>query len=68
MYRAFLMALLNKYKAKTGKILLVMMFGGEVKNHSTSGGFPNWLHFYFKEQKGTLDYHGYIQPCSNPEA
>jgi hypothetical protein len=27
-----------------------------------------WLQFYFEEQKGTLDYHGYIKPCRNSEA
>jgi poly(U)-specific endoribonuclease len=43
------------------------VFVGEVKNDSISG-FHNWLQFYFEEQKGTLDYRGYIKPRCNSDA
>jgi poly(U)-specific endoribonuclease len=43
------------------------VFVGEVKNGEISG-FHNWLQFYLEEQKGDLDYRGYIKPRSNSDA
>eukprot|EP00934_Nitzschia_sp_Nitz4_P008490 Nitzschia sp. Nitz4//scaffold166_size90379//56059//57597//NITZ4_005063-RA/size90379-augustus-gene-0.15-mRNA-1//-1//CDS//3329538214//8480//frame0 len=43
------------------------VFVGEVKNGQVSG-FHNWIQFYYEEQKGHLDYRGYIKPRSNSEA
>jgi poly(U)-specific endoribonuclease len=43
------------------------VFVGEVKNGSVSG-FHNWIQFYMEEQKGDLDYRGYIKPRSRSEA
>ena len=37
------------------------VFVGEVKNGDVSG-FHNWIQFYKEEQKGGLDYRGYIKP------
>jgi poly(U)-specific endoribonuclease len=43
------------------------VFVGEVKNDSISG-FHNWLQFYLEEQKGALDYRGYVKPKDYAEA
>jgi len=43
------------------------VFVGEVKDGSVSG-FHNWIQFYMEEQKGDLDYRGYIKPRSRSEA
>jgi poly(U)-specific endoribonuclease len=43
------------------------VFVGEAKNGDVSG-FHNWIQFYLEEQKGALDYRGYIKPKSNSEA
>jgi len=43
------------------------VFVGEVKDDSISG-FHNWLQFYLEEQKGNLDYRGYIKPQDHSEA
>ena len=40
------------------------VFVGEVKNGDVSG-FHNWIQFYLEEQKGALDYRGYIKPKSD---
>jgi poly(U)-specific endoribonuclease len=37
------------------------VFVGEVKDGEVSG-FHNWIQFYLEEQKGTVDYRGYIKP------
>lgn len=42
------------------------VFAGEVKNGQVSG-FHNWIRFYQEEQKGTLDYRGYIKPKNKSE-
>jgi len=43
------------------------VFIGEVKNEKISG-FHNWIQFYMEEQKGALDYRGYIKPRSRSDA
>jgi poly(U)-specific endoribonuclease len=43
------------------------VFVGEAKNGDVSG-FHNWIQFYLEEQKGALDYRGYIKPRGNAEA
>lgn len=43
------------------------VFVGEVKDGKISG-FHNWLQFYIEEQKGGLDYRGYIKPRSSSES
>jgi poly(U)-specific endoribonuclease len=43
------------------------VFVGEVKNGEVSG-FHNWIQFYLEEQKGALDYRGYIKPRSNSDS
>jgi poly(U)-specific endoribonuclease len=43
------------------------VFVGEVKNGEVSG-FHNWIQFYLEEQKGGLDYRGYIKPRSQTDA
>mmetsp|Transcript_128052 Transcript_128052/g.190805 ORF Transcript_128052/g.190805 Transcript_128052/m.190805 type:complete len:468 (+) Transcript_128052:206-1609(+) len=43
------------------------VFVGEVKDGSVTG-FHNWIQFYMEEQKGALDYRGYIKPRSHNEA
>jgi len=43
------------------------VFVGEIKNEKISG-FHNWIQFYREEQKGTLDYRGYIKPRNHSEA
>ena len=43
------------------------VFVGEVKDDEISG-FHNWLQFYLEEQKGALDYRGYVKPRNNSEA
>jgi len=43
------------------------VFVGEIKDDSISG-FHNWLQFYIEEQKGDLDYRGYIKPRSSGQA
>jgi poly(U)-specific endoribonuclease len=43
------------------------VFVGEVKGDSVSG-FHNWIQFYIEEQKGALDYRGYIKPKGRSEA
>lgn len=37
------------------------VFVGEIKNGSVSG-FHNWIMFYLEEQRGNVDYRGYIKP------
>lgn len=43
------------------------VFVGEIKDGKISG-FHNWLQFYLEEQKGDLDYRGYIKPRCNSNA
>eukprot|EP00980_Cylindrotheca_fusiformis_P008574 scaffold1820_cov129-Cylindrotheca_fusiformis.AAC.15 len=43
------------------------VFVGEVKNGKISG-FHNWIQLYMEEQKGDLDYRGYIKPRGRSEA
>jgi poly(U)-specific endoribonuclease len=43
------------------------VFVGEVKDSQVSG-FHNWIQLYLEEQKGALDYRGYIKPRSSGEA
>lgn len=38
------------------------VFVGEVKRRGEVSGFHNWIQFYMKEAKGTVDYQGYIFP------
>ncbi|XP_050223466.1 uncharacterized protein LOC126673383 isoform X2 [Mercurialis annua] len=40
------------------------VFVGEIKNHEEQkvSGFHNWLQFYLEEEKGTVDYQGYVFP------
>jgi poly(U)-specific endoribonuclease len=40
------------------------VFVGEAKNGKVTG-LHNWIQFYLEEQKGALDYHGYIRPRGN---
>jgi poly(U)-specific endoribonuclease len=37
------------------------VFIGEVEDNAISG-FHNWIQFYHQEQKGNIDYRGYIKP------
>ena len=37
------------------------VFIGEVQDNAISG-FHNWIQFYHQEQKGNIDYRGYIKP------
>lgn len=43
------------------------VFVGEVKDDKVSG-FHNWVQLYVEEQKGSLDYRGYIKPKSRDDA
>ena len=43
------------------------VFVGEVKDGKVSG-MHSWIQFYLEEQKGNLDYRGYIKPRSRSEA
>ncbi|KAL7563182.1 hypothetical protein ACA910_014458 [Epithemia clementina (nom. ined.)] len=43
------------------------VFVGEIRDHKISG-FHNWIQFYLQEQKGTVDYRGYIKPRSQNDA
>jgi poly(U)-specific endoribonuclease len=43
------------------------VFVGEVKDDKVSG-FHNWIAVYMEEQKGSLDYRGYIKPRGHNEA
>jgi len=43
------------------------VFVGEVKDGQISG-FHNWIQLYMEEQKGALDYKGYIKPRGRQEA
>lgn len=43
------------------------VFVGEVKDGDVSG-FHNWIQFYLEEQKGAMDYRGYIKPRSQNDA
>ena len=43
------------------------VFLGEIKNGQVTG-FHNWIQFYLEEQKGNLDYFGYIKPRSRTDA
>lgn len=38
------------------------VFVGEIKQTSEVSGFHNWLQFYLEEEKGRIDYQGYIYP------
>lgn len=37
------------------------VFIGEIQDNAISG-FHNWIQFYHQEQKGNIDYRGYIKP------
>lgn len=37
------------------------VFVGEIRDEKVSG-FHNWIRFYLEEQKGNVDYRGYIKP------
>jgi len=43
------------------------VFTGEIKDDKISG-FHNWLQFYLEEQKGKVNYKGYLKPKSNSDA
>ena len=43
------------------------VFTGEIKNEEVSG-FHNWIQFFIEEQKGSVDYLGYIKPRSKSAA
>mmetsp|Transcript_31378 Transcript_31378/g.46280 ORF Transcript_31378/g.46280 Transcript_31378/m.46280 type:complete len:467 (+) Transcript_31378:134-1534(+) len=43
------------------------VFIGEVKDGKISG-FHNWIQLYMEEQKGALDYRGYIKPRNKSDA
>lgn len=43
------------------------VFVGEIKNEKVSG-FHNWIYFYHEEQKGNVDYRGYIKPRNRNDA
>jgi poly(U)-specific endoribonuclease len=43
------------------------VFVGEVQDGKISG-FHNWIQFYRQEQKGDVDYRGYVKPKSNSDA
>ena len=43
------------------------VFVGEIRDGKISG-FHNWIRFYLEEQKGTIDYRGYIKPRGRDEA
>lgn len=38
------------------------VFVGEIKRNGEVSGLHNWIQFYVEEEKGTLDYQGYILP------
>ncbi|XP_047155754.1 poly(U)-specific endoribonuclease-A-like [Vigna umbellata] len=38
------------------------VFVGEIKQSGEVSGFHNWLQFYLEEEKGRVDYQGYIFP------
>ncbi|KAK7346794.1 hypothetical protein VNO80_21317 [Phaseolus coccineus] len=38
------------------------VFVGEIKQSDEVSGFHNWLQFYLEEEKGRVDYQGYILP------
>ncbi|XP_020231251.1 poly(U)-specific endoribonuclease-B [Cajanus cajan] len=38
------------------------VFVGEIKQAGEVSGFHNWLQFYLEEEKGRIDYQGYILP------
>ncbi|KAK7386295.1 hypothetical protein VNO78_26430 [Psophocarpus tetragonolobus] len=38
------------------------VFVGEIKQSGEVSGFHNWLQFYHEEEKGNVDYQGYIFP------
>jgi poly(U)-specific endoribonuclease len=37
------------------------VFIGEIQDNAISG-FHNWIQFYLQEQKGNIDYRGYVKP------
>lgn len=41
------------------------VFLGEIKNDAVTG-MHNWIQLYLEEQKGTLDYRGFIKPRRKP--
>lgn len=43
------------------------VFVGEVKDGDVTG-FHNWIQFFLEEQRGALDYRGYIKPRSSGNA
>jgi len=43
------------------------VFVGEVKDGKVSG-MHNWIQFYLQEQRGNIDYRGYIKPRGRSEA
>jgi len=43
------------------------VFVGEIKNEKITG-FHNWVQLYLEEQKGDLDYRGYIKPRNRSDA
>jgi poly(U)-specific endoribonuclease len=42
------------------------VFVGEIKDDQVSG-FHNWIMFYLEEQRGNIDYRGYIKPKGGGE-
>ncbi|KAK7263359.1 hypothetical protein RJT34_30947 [Clitoria ternatea] len=43
------------------------VFVGEIKQSGEVSGFHNWLQFYLEEEKGRVDYQGYIFPRRHGE-